>query len=101
MLGLWEEVPWTMQFAHASGSTVHAIPLLDRYTFKCEYPGCHTRYTEQGNLDMHIRAKQENITYDCIKCDARLSTKCGLKRHYIFMHDMTEEEVLEGDRWLV
>lgn len=65
--------------------------------FSCPYESCNTKYSRNSNLQQHIKTKHEGLTFDCLTCGAKLSTKSTLKEH---MERHTRPKIIEVKKTL-
>ena len=54
-------------------------------TYNCNH--CDKQYTEQNHLRRNIQSVHEGVKYACNQCDKQLSDQKGLKSHIQIVHE--------------
>lgn len=54
---------------------------LNKYSFKCEYPGCCKAFTNHWSINRHQMIHSGEKPYQCKLCDKKFIQKCSLIRH--------------------
>lgn len=54
---------------------------LNKYSFKCEYPGCCKVFTKRWSIHRHQMIHSGEKPYECKLCDKKFIQKCSLTRH--------------------